>query len=195
MAKYQLVKQQIRCGAYKETSKVKEARINALINKYKLFKMADDEDVKTMFSRFSQIVSEMKSLGMVYAYSLQIRKLIRSLSKAWETKVAILEESDLQTMTYDELRGNLMAYEHNHIQRYQKDDKKKSVAFKAEFLTKEELWMKLTMRGWHWSLEKLDRCSSNRDKGHSRSLDKMSKMILLATIMEDLDIFIKILQN
>ena len=35
-------------------------------------------------------------------------------------------------MTYNELRGNLMAYEQNHINRYNKDDKKKIVAFTGE---------------------------------------------------------------
>lgn len=117
---------------YKGTSKVKEAWINTLVNEYELFKMADDEDVETIFSRFSKTVSELKSLGMVYANSLQVRKRIQSLPKAWETKVVILEDSDLQNITYDELRGNIMAYEHNHIQRYQSDDKKKLVAFKEK---------------------------------------------------------------
>ncbi|KAH0673702.1 hypothetical protein KY290_025952 [Solanum tuberosum] len=59
----------------------------------------------------------------------EVRKLNKSLPKAWETKAAILEDEDLEKMTYDELRGNLMAYEQNHINRYQKDDKKKTVAF------------------------------------------------------------------
>lgn len=61
---------------YEGISKVKEARINALANEYELFKMANDEDVETRFSRFSKIVSELKSLGMVYSNSLQVRKLI-----------------------------------------------------------------------------------------------------------------------
>ncbi|KAH0765629.1 hypothetical protein KY285_001500 [Solanum tuberosum] len=55
----------------------------------------------------------------------------RSLPKAWETKTAILEDGDLEKMTYDELRGNLMAYEQNHINIFHKDDKRKKVAFKA----------------------------------------------------------------
>ena len=35
-------------------------------------------------------------------------------------------------MTYNELRANLMACEYNHIDRYNKDDKKKIVTFPAE---------------------------------------------------------------
>ena len=41
-------------------------------------------------------------------------------------------------MTYDELRVNLMAYEHNHITWYNKDDKKKTMAFIGVTLETEE---------------------------------------------------------
>ena len=41
-------------------------------------------------------------------------------------------------MTYDELRGNLMAYEENHINRYTKDNKTKAMAFIGETLQTEE---------------------------------------------------------
>ena len=35
-------------------------------------------------------------------------------------------------MIYDELRGNLMAYEQNHINRCHKDEKKNIVSFTAD---------------------------------------------------------------
>ncbi|XP_015169912.1 uncharacterized protein [Solanum tuberosum] len=94
--------------------------------------MTKDGNVESMFSRFSKIVCELKSLRMVYSNALQVRLLIRSLPKAWETKAVILEDGDLQKMTYDKLRGNLMAYEQNHINRYNKDDKKETVVFTTE---------------------------------------------------------------
>ncbi|XP_049394800.1 uncharacterized protein LOC125859121 [Solanum stenotomum] len=75
---------------YEGTTKVKEAQISSLVNEYKLFKMAEDENVETMFSRFSKIVCELKSFGMVYSNELQVRKLVKSLLKAWETTAAIL---------------------------------------------------------------------------------------------------------
>ncbi|XP_049405043.1 uncharacterized protein LOC125868438 [Solanum stenotomum] len=86
---------------YEGTTKVKEALINSFVNEYELFKMAEDENVESKFSRFSKIVYELKSLGMVYSNALQVKKLVRSLPKAWETKAAILEDGDLQKMTYD----------------------------------------------------------------------------------------------
>lgn len=68
---------------------------------------------------------------MIYSNGLQVKKLVQSLPKAWKTKVVILKNGDLHNMTYDELRGNLIAYEQNHINNYSKEERKKVVAFNA----------------------------------------------------------------
>lgn len=96
---------------YEGTTKVKKAKINALVNEYELLKIEENKCVQSIFARFSKIVCEVKSLGMIYPHSLQVQKLVRSLPKAYETKAAVLEDGDLHNMTYNELRGNLIAYE------------------------------------------------------------------------------------
>lgn len=53
-----------------------------MVNKYELFKIAENENVEDMFLRFSKKNYELKSLGMVYSNGLEVRKLIRSLLKA-----------------------------------------------------------------------------------------------------------------
>ena len=123
---------------YEGTTKVTEAQISSLVNEYELYKMVDNESVESMFSRFCKIVIELKSVWMVYSNSLSVSKLVNNLHKAWETKVVILKVWDLQNMTYDELQGNLMAYEENHINRYNNDDEKKTMAFIGETLQTEE---------------------------------------------------------
>ncbi|XP_060177966.1 uncharacterized protein LOC132607904 [Lycium barbarum] len=117
---------------YEGTSKVRETKIDALRHDYEAFMMKDDENIKSMFTRFSKIIGELKSLRVTCTNSQQVRKLVRSLPKTWETKAIVLEDGNLDKFTYDELRGNLIAFEKNHIQRYQKDEKKKMVAFKAQ---------------------------------------------------------------
>ncbi|XP_060210332.1 uncharacterized protein LOC132637231 [Lycium barbarum] len=117
---------------YEGTSKVRETKIDALRHDYEAFMMKEDENIESMFTRFSKIIGELKSLGVTYTNSQQVRKLVRSLPKTWETKAIVLEDGNLDKFTYDELRGNLIAFEKNHIQRYQKDEKKKVVAFKAQ---------------------------------------------------------------
>ena len=67
MIKYQPVKTLIEIWdklevTYEGTTKIKEARISSLVNVYELFKIAKDENVKSIFSRFSKIVCELKTL-------------------------------------------------------------------------------------------------------------------------------------
>ncbi|XP_016552587.1 uncharacterized protein LOC107852049 [Capsicum annuum] len=66
---------------YEGNTKVKKSKFFALVNEYELFKMEKNEDIKTMFDRFSKIVCELKSLGMIYAHNLQVHKLVQSLPK------------------------------------------------------------------------------------------------------------------
>ena len=86
---------------YEGTTKVKEAQISSLVNEYEQYKMIDDGNVESMFSWFSKIIIELKSVGMVYTNSLRVSKLFNSLHKAWESKVVILKDWDVQNMTYD----------------------------------------------------------------------------------------------
>lgn len=86
---------------YEETNKVKEVPISSLVNEYVLFKMEDKDNVQNFFSRFSKIICDMKSLRMIYSNRLQIKKLIESLSEARGNQDSILEDEDLQKMTYD----------------------------------------------------------------------------------------------
>ncbi|XP_070046315.1 uncharacterized protein [Nicotiana tomentosiformis] len=47
---------------YKGTNKINETRINLLVCDYELFQMKDGESVEEMFSRFSKILGDLKSL-------------------------------------------------------------------------------------------------------------------------------------
>ncbi|XP_060182962.1 uncharacterized protein LOC132612907 [Lycium barbarum] len=117
---------------YEGTTKVRENKIDALQHEYEAFMMKDDENIEGMFARLSKIICELKSLEVTYTNSQQVRKLVRSLPKPnWETKAIVLKDRNLD-VTYDKLRGNLMTFEKNHINRHQKEEKKKVVAFKTQ---------------------------------------------------------------
>jgi len=49
--------------AYEGTSQVKQSRIELLMRKYKLFKTGDKETVMEMYTGFTHITNELKSLG------------------------------------------------------------------------------------------------------------------------------------
>jgi len=45
------------------TNQVKETRIGMLVHSYELFKMKSDESIFEMFTRFTDIINNLKSLG------------------------------------------------------------------------------------------------------------------------------------
>ncbi|XP_070054143.1 uncharacterized protein [Nicotiana tomentosiformis] len=115
---------------YEGTNKVKETRINLLVRDYELFQMKDDESVEEIFFRFSKILGDLKSFGRPIKSGEQVRKILRSLPTIWQPKVIALECQDLGKISYDKLRGDLIALEKTHLDR-QIQEKKKTVSFKA----------------------------------------------------------------
>ena len=78
-----------------------------LVHKYELFKMEPTESITNMFTRFTDIVNSLKSLGKDYTNSDLVRKILRSLPRNWESKVtAIQEAKDLNKLPLDELLGS-----------------------------------------------------------------------------------------
>ena len=123
------------------TNQVKESKINILVYNYELFKMNLDESITEIFTRFTNIISGLKSLGNIYPNNEQVRKILRSLPKTQEAKViAIQEVKYLNTLPLQELLGSLMTYKLTQKQHAQDDEekkdrqdeeKKRTVAFKS----------------------------------------------------------------
>nr|XP_009606547.1 uncharacterized protein LOC104100885 [Nicotiana tomentosiformis] len=116
---------------YEGTSKVKETHINMLVHDYEFFQLKEGESIEEMFARFSKIISDLKAFGKPYSSGDQVRKILRSLPTTWQTKVVTLESRDLNKLSYDELRGELIAFEKTHLKKTNQEEKKKTVAFKA----------------------------------------------------------------
>ncbi|XP_073103323.1 uncharacterized protein [Elaeis guineensis] len=115
------------------TNQVKESKINMLVHKYELFKMEHDESITAMFTRFTDIINGLKSLGKSYTNSELVRKILRSLPRTWEAKVtAIQEAKDLNTLPLEELLGSLMTHELS-MKQHQEDEvkKKRTIALKS----------------------------------------------------------------
>ncbi|XP_070032917.1 uncharacterized protein [Nicotiana tomentosiformis] len=116
---------------YKGTSKVKEIHINMLVHDYELFQMKEGESIEEMFVRFSKIISDLKAFGKPYSSGDQVRNFLRSLPTTWKIKLVTLESQDLHKLSYDELRGELIAFEKTHLKKTNHEEKKKIVACKA----------------------------------------------------------------
>ncbi|XP_075103116.1 uncharacterized protein LOC142177940 [Nicotiana tabacum] len=94
------------------TIQVKQSKIDILTTEYELFRMKDDEFIQDIHTRFTSIINELLLLGDVIPRNKLVRKILSALPGFWESKVnAIIEAKDLQTLTMDELIGNLKTYE------------------------------------------------------------------------------------
>ena len=98
--------------AHEGANQVKQSRIELLMRKYELFEMGDRETIMDMYTRFTHITNELKSLGKTFTTEELVRKILRFLPRSWEAKVtAIQEAKDLKILSLDELIGNLQTYE------------------------------------------------------------------------------------
>ena len=73
-----------------ETNQVKETKINMLVHKYELFEMEPTESITGMYTRFTDIVNNLKNLGKVYTDADLCRKILRSLFQTWNSKVTTI---------------------------------------------------------------------------------------------------------
>lgn len=94
------------------TSQVKKSKVLLLNRQYELFKMNEGESLQEMFHRFANITNKLLFLGVVIPQAQIIMNVLDILPDSWESKVnAIIEARDLETMTMEEVMGNLKTYE------------------------------------------------------------------------------------
>ncbi|XP_070045767.1 uncharacterized protein [Nicotiana tomentosiformis] len=116
---------------YEGTSKVKETHINMLVHDYELLQMKEGESIEEIFTTFNKITSDLNTFGKPYTSGDQVWKILRSLPTTWQTKVVTLESQDLNKLSYDEIREDLIAFEKTHLKKTTQEEKKKTIAFKA----------------------------------------------------------------
>ena len=111
-----------------------------LVQKYEMFHMKQNESIISIFTRFTYITNCLKNLGRIYSNSDYVKKILRSLPRAWEAKVtAIQETKDLSTLPLEELLGSLMIHELMMQQKSEDESKRKKViALKATSAKKED---------------------------------------------------------
>ena len=98
--------------AHEGTSQVKQSRIELLMRKYELFEMGEKETIMEMYTHFTHITNELKSLEKSFTTKELVRKILRFLPQSWEAKVtAIQEAKDMKKISLDELIGNIQTYE------------------------------------------------------------------------------------
>ncbi|XP_066310951.1 uncharacterized protein [Miscanthus floridulus] len=128
--------------SFEGTQAVKSAKAYILKEKFARFKMKDDESVPEIFHRLQVLINDLKALGEEVKDKDFSHKFLRCLPSRFGTFVTILVRSGLDTMTPNQVLGDVMTddtYRDNNEKEKKnkekkdekKDDKKKSVSFKA----------------------------------------------------------------
>ncbi|XP_016178077.1 uncharacterized protein LOC107620431 [Arachis ipaensis] len=90
---------------------VKKTRIDMLNREYEMFSMKEGESIDDLFKIFNIIINGLDAMGITYPKYVLVRRILRSLTKEWEIKaIVIFESSGLDSMKYDDLRENLLAF-------------------------------------------------------------------------------------
>ena len=119
---------------------MKGAKAYILKEKFASFNMKEDESVTEMFYRLQVLVNDFKALGEEVKDKDFSHKFLRCLPSRFGTLVTILVRSGLDTMTPNQVLGDIMTNdtyrdddekEEKEKKDEKKDEKKKSVAFKA----------------------------------------------------------------
>ncbi|KAH9744422.1 Integrase catalytic domain-containing protein [Citrus sinensis] len=94
--------------------------------------MEQNENVYSMYTRFTDIVNTLGALGKTFSNSKKVKKIIRSLPKEWRPKRTAIEEAkDLNVLPIDDLIGSLISYEEDLAAEKGHEEKKKNIALKA----------------------------------------------------------------
>ncbi len=96
--------------------------------------MEFNETISSMFTRFTDIVNGLKSLGKSYTNSDLVRKILRSLPRSWEAKVTAIQEArNLNKLPLEEFLGSLMTHKLTMKQHSEEESfhKKKAIALKS----------------------------------------------------------------
>ena len=74
--------------------------------------MDDDEDIDSFFLKVAEIVNNMKALGENIKEVVTVQNILRSLPPKFNPKVSAIEETtNWETLTMNQLLGNLKTYE------------------------------------------------------------------------------------
>jgi len=101
--------------------------------------MNEEENINEMYSRFTSIVNELRSLGKIYSPHDIIRNFLRCLPMTWRSMViAITQAKDLNSLPLEDLIGTLRARE-VLLQEDKPNKKGKMISLKASQATQDDL--------------------------------------------------------
>ncbi|XP_070004965.1 uncharacterized protein [Nicotiana sylvestris] len=119
--------------AHEGTPQVKRSRGTLLYSQYENFTIKEGETIQEMYTRFTTLTNELKSLGRIILEEDKVEKILtRVLPVSWKSKITAIQESkNIATLRLDELIGNLTAYElRRQTMKMDKPKKERSLALR-----------------------------------------------------------------
>ena len=96
---------------HKGTKAVKINKLQQLTTRFESIRMSDDESFDEFYAKLNDIVNSAYNLGEIYNQPKIVRKILRSLTEDFRSKVtAITESKDVDSIPVDELVGSLQSY-------------------------------------------------------------------------------------
>ena len=109
------------------TKAVKINKLQQLTTKFESIRMSNDKCFDEFYTKLNDIVNFAYNLREIYDQPKIVRKILRSLTKDFRSKVtAIIESKDVNSIPVDELTRSLQSYELD----LSKKSKSKSIALK-----------------------------------------------------------------
>ncbi|KAL3640361.1 hypothetical protein CASFOL_015329 [Castilleja foliolosa] len=104
------------------TAGVKKSRLRVLSTQFETIRMEENELINDYAMRLQEISGEMTELGENVTNERLVGKLLRSITRKFDTKITAIEEArDTSTLPYEELVGSLNTYEMEHIRNREKN--------------------------------------------------------------------------
>ena len=90
------------------TAVVKINKLQQLTSRFESIRMSDDKSFDEFYVKLNDIINSTFNLGEVYDQPKIVRKILRSLTEDFRTKViVIIESKDVDSILVDELVGSL----------------------------------------------------------------------------------------
>ena len=110
------------------TKAVKINKLQQLTTRFQSIRMSDDESFDEFYAKLNDIVNSTYNFGEIYDQPKIVRKILRSLSKNFRSKLTtITEGKDMDYIPVDKLVRSLKSYELY----LSKTNKSKSMALKS----------------------------------------------------------------
>ena len=85
--------------------------------------MQPSETISDMYTRFTDVVNNLRVLGKSFLNFDLVSKIIRSLPKRWDPKVTAIQEiKNLNDFPLEELIGSLMTYKMTLLEHFEPDE-------------------------------------------------------------------------